>query len=66
MTIRINWQYELFELFEIKYENICVYETKNKFASTEGELKARYNYHKKSFIPCTNENATELSDTFGT
>ena len=56
----------MFELFEIKYENICVYETKNKFASIEGELKAWYNYHKKSFIPCTNENATELSDTFGT
>ena len=43
-----------------------IYETKNYFGTAEGEFKAQYNGHKKSFTVCIDEKATELSNTFGT
>ena len=40
------------------------YETTNYFGLTEGEFKAQYNNHKKSFTQCIDEK--ELSNIFGT
>ena len=43
-----------------------LHETKNYFDTTESELKAQYDNHKKSFIHCIDGKATELSNAFGT
>ena len=49
MTITIYQQYDIFEIFKTKYENI--YDTANYFRTCEGEFKARFNNHTIIFTP---------------
>ena len=44
----------------------CICETKIYFGTTEDELKAEYNYHKKSLTHCIDEKPTGLSNTYAT
>ena len=40
--------------------------TKTYFGTNEGEFKARYNNHKKSFTSCIDEKVTKLSNKLKT